>query len=69
MNEKHKIAIEKVFNKLMRLSLKEFKYLLKKHEGGDFANIILETGALDVGKIEQDGFTQGDNSSINAATT
>ena len=61
MNEKHKVAIDKAYNKLLNLSSDEFEQLLKEHEDGDFANIILETGALDVGNLERDGFTQNNN--------
>jgi hypothetical protein len=56
MNGKLKTAINKVYNELLALSSDEFAEMLSRHEDGDIAKIILETGALDVGKIETDGF-------------
>jgi hypothetical protein len=56
MSDKLKMAIDKVYNELLALSSDEFAEMLNRHEDGDIAKIILETGALDVGKIETDGF-------------
>jgi hypothetical protein len=56
MNERLKFVIDKVYKELLALSPEEFTEMLSRHENGDIAKIILETGALDIGKIETDSF-------------
>jgi len=56
MSDQLKKAIDKVYHELLALSSDDFSEILNKHEHGDIAKIILETGALDVGNIETDGF-------------
>ncbi len=57
MSDKLKMAIDKVYHELLALNSDDFSEMLSRHEDGDIAKIILETGALDVGKIETDGFS------------
>ena len=56
MVEELEKAIKKVYEEFMQMSYEEFHKMLKEHKSGDIAQIIFETGALDVGKIEAKAF-------------
>ena len=52
INKEFSNAIKKVYAKLSDLSEEDFNKKLKEHEDGDFARILLETGALEIGEIK-----------------
>lgn len=56
MVEELEKAIKKVYEEFIQMSYEEFHKMLKEHKSEDIAQIILETGALDVGKIKAKAF-------------